>query len=387
MAALFDVAVVGLGPAGRSLASACAVRGLQVLAIDPAPDAVWRPTYGLWADEVRGLPATVVRHAVTGPQIRASGVHSLDRTYVVLDNPATQAALPLDGAEIHAARLSDAEVSALRSEAGVVVDARGARPSGRGADREPDTEPAQTAYGIVVPTAAAAPALQGAPALLMDWRTDWSPPTGGDPAGPATFLYAIPLDADHVLLEETCLAARPAYPITELKARLRRRLLARGVDPAVIDDPVERETVHIPLRGRNRPTPEGVWALGTAGRGGHLATGYSVAHALATADRVARLIADGEEVGAIDPVGPADALREAGLRALLRLTVPGTLALFDAFGALPARQQQAYLARESSAGELAAAMWGMFTHLPARAKGDLVRATLGPGQARRTLQR
>lgn len=384
MAAQFDVAVVGLGPAGRALASACVARGLQVLAIDAAPEAVWRPTYGVWADEVKGLPATVSRHSVSGPQIRATGVHTLDRTYVVLDNRALQAELSLDGADVVTARLSDPEVSALQSEAGVVIDARGARPTGRGPDQRPDTEPAQTAFGIVVPTAAAAPALEGAPALLMDWRTDWADGSRtAAQAGPASFLYAIPLDTDQVLLEETCLAGQPAYPIAELKARLRRRLLARGVDEAVIDEPLAHETVYIPLRGRNRPAPPGAHALGTAGRGGNLVTGYSVAHALATADRLAGLIADGEEIRTIDPVTPADALREAGLRALLRLTVPGTLALFDAFGALPAERQRAYLARGSSAGDLAAAMWGMFGHLPGFGKRDLIRATLGPGSARR----
>ena len=43
-ATTFDVAVVGLGPAGRALASRCAARGLSVLAVDPRPEAVWAPT-------------------------------------------------------------------------------------------------------------------------------------------------------------------------------------------------------------------------------------------------------------------------------------------------------------------------------------------------------
>ncbi len=59
-----DVAVVGLGPAGRSLASACAARGLRVVAVDPRPDAVWTPTYGVWEDELAGLPAMSVPAAL-----------------------------------------------------------------------------------------------------------------------------------------------------------------------------------------------------------------------------------------------------------------------------------------------------------------------------------
>lgn len=94
---MFDVAIVGLGPAGRALASACASAGLRVLAVDPHPDAVWAPTFGMWADELGDLPTTVVRARVDHPEIRGRAAHDLTRTYVILDNPALQAALPLTG--------------------------------------------------------------------------------------------------------------------------------------------------------------------------------------------------------------------------------------------------------------------------------------------------
>lgn len=373
----FDVAVVGLGPAGRSVASRCAARGLSVVAVDPRPDAVWTPTYGIWADELADLPEAVVRARVPRPEVRAHGVHPLPRDYLVLDNAAVQAALPLDGVEVRAGRLGDAEVSDLRSRARVVVDARGARPDGLVRD---DPAPAQTAYGIVVPADAAAPALQGAGALLMDWRTDWSadPRTHRTP----TFLYAIPLGTGEVLLEETCLAAAPGLPIPELKSRLRRRLLARGVRPGHIDHPLEREVVRIPMRGRGRRPADGTLAIGTAGRGGNLVTGYSVAHSLARADRiadaVARAIAERHPPRTADPFTAADVLREAGLRALLRLDTPGTLALFDAFGRLPATAQRDFMSRDSDAAGLARAMWGMFVRMPTPAKAQLVSATLAP---------
>ncbi len=121
-----DVAVVGLGPAGRSLASACAARGLRVVAVDPRPDAVWTPTYGVWEDELAGLPATVVRSRLAAPEVRAHEAHQLSRPYVVIDNVALQAALALDDVDVRRGRLDDAEVAALSSSARVVVDARGA---------------------------------------------------------------------------------------------------------------------------------------------------------------------------------------------------------------------------------------------------------------------
>lgn len=382
---MFDVAVVGLGPAGRALASRSAVSGLSVLAIDPRPDAAWRPTYGIWRDELGYLPQSVVRSSVENPQIRARGIHPLPRAYAVLDNAAVQEALPLTAVtEVRRARLSDADVSALRAEARVVVDARGARPSSPGADSRapsPDPAPAQTAYGIVVPAEVAAPALDGAEGLLMDWRTDWA--TSGDrrpgsaDAGPATFLYAFPMGQGRTLLEETCLAAAPALGVAELKRRLHRRLIARGISEEAIDDPFEREIVWIPMRGRARAAPDGVLALGTAGRGGNLVTGYSVAHSLKRADDLARAIASGTAPRAIDPPGPADVPREAGLRALLRLDVAGTVALFEAFGHLPPRQQRDFMSRDSTAPGLAMAMWGMFLRMPASARRELIRATLG----------
>lgn len=370
--------MVGLGPAGRAVASRAAARGLSVLAVDPRPDAVWSPTYGIWGEELAGLPESVVRFRVQGPHLVARGRHILQRDYLVLDNAELQAALPLDGVRVRRDRLDDGQVAALRGtgpgQARVVVDARGARPAGTLAD---DAAPAQTAYGIVVRTEDAAPALGGAPAMLMDWRTDWAPP-GTTPTGTPTFLYAIPVGPDRILLEETCLAAAPGLPIPELQERLRRRLLGRGVGEAVLDHPLEREIVRIPMRGRGQPPPPGVLAIGTAGRGGNLVTGYSVAHSLARAEDLVWAVAAGEPPAEADPSTRADLLREMGLRALLRLDIDGTLALFDAFGRLPTHAQRDFMSRDSSAPGMASAMWGMFASMPLSAKGELVSATLGP---------
>ena len=368
----FDVAVVGLGPAGRALASRCAALGLSVVAYDRQPDAAWTPTYGIWGDELGALPESAVRVRVTGVQLRAVGEHVLTRDYLVLDNGGLQAALPLTGVTVRRARLGDTAVASLTTEARVVVDARGARPDG---PVPADPAPAQTAFGLVLPAAEAAPALQGAPALLLDWRTDWA---DGTPQGAPTFLYAIPVGDDGVLLEETCLAAAPGMPVADLKARLRRRLVARGVRPAALDSPLGREVVRIPMRGRAMRPPVGTLAAGTSGRAGNLVTGYSVAHALTRSVSLAAEIAAGRTPKVVDRLGPADVLREAGLRALLRLDTSGTLALFDAFGRLPPDRQAGFMSRDSDALGLAGAMWGMFCRMPPRARLQLISATLGP---------
>ncbi|PFG42685.1 lycopene beta-cyclase [Isoptericola jiangsuensis] len=372
-----DVAVVGLGPAGRALASRCAAHGSSVLAVDPRPDAVWTPTYGIWADELGDLPSSVVRARAANPELRSVGVHPLDRGYLVLDNAALQAALPLDDVEVRTGRLDDAQVAALRGEARVVVDARGARPDGLRAD---DPAPMQTAYGIVVRTEDALPALQGAESLLMDWRTDWS--ADERPTATPTFLYAVPVGDDRMLLEETCLAAAPGMPVAELRGRLRRRLLARGVDARTVDDPLDREVVRIPMRGRGAPPPPGVLAVGTAGRGGHLITGYSVAHSLRRADTLAQDLAHGHAPDDADQLDATERLRQVGLRALLRLSTRGTLELFEGFGRLPAALRRGLLSRDAGTTELARAMWGMFAAMPVAAQAELVRATTGLPRAR-----
>ena len=137
------------------------------------------------------------------------------------------------------------------------------------------------------------------------------------PEDPASFLYALPLGDGQVLLEETCLAAAPGVPIDTLKVRLGRRLERRGVDPAAIATPLGREVVRIPMLGRGAPPPPGVVAIGTAGRGGHPASGYSVAHALASAPRLASAIAAGR-TPVPDPTRAGDHVRSLALRALLR---------------------------------------------------------------------
>lgn len=369
---MFDVAIVGLGPAGRALASACASAGLQVLAVDPHPDAVWAPTFGMWADELGDLPTTVVRARVDHPEIRGRAAHDLTRTYVILDNPALQAALPLTGVEIERSRLDDDDVKALSGRARVVVDARGARPDGRVLD---DPTPHQTAYGIVLPSALAAPALGHAEGFLMDFTPDWAADPDR-PEDPASFLYALPLGDGQVLLEETCLAAAPGVPIDTLKVRLGRRLERRGVDPAAIATPSGREVVRIPMLGRGAPPPPGVVAIGTAGRGGHPVSGYSVAHALASAPRLASAIAAGR-TPVPDPTRAGDHVRSLALRALLRLDSDTTIELFDAFGRLRPGQQRAFLSRQSSALSVLGAMWGIFRRMPGKAQRRLVAATFG----------
>lgn len=137
----------------------------------------------------------------------------------------------------------------------------------------------------------------------MDWRQD----NGADPSEPRSFLYAVPLSDDAVLLEETCLAGRPALDSTVLRDRLTHRLRSRGIT-LTGEERIER--VRFPVHG-GKP---GRTTFGAAGGLLHPASGYSVATALRTADTLS----------AGDSIWPhsaraVHALRLAGLRVLLAL--------------------------------------------------------------------
>jgi hypothetical protein len=199
-----DVVIAGGGPAGWSLASACARQGLRVTLV--APTHGWPATYGMWLDETDVLPPG--SHWVSTPV--HGGGRLLPREYAVLDNESVLAAFAHPGIEVVKARVLTMTATRVHLTNGeeltapLVFDATGVRRGGV----------EQTAYGVVVP----ADLLPQGEAVFMDWR---QPPGFGEPA---TFLYAIPLPDGRVLLEETCLARHGGLAFAELRDRLHARL-------------------------------------------------------------------------------------------------------------------------------------------------------------------
>ncbi|MEU7764728.1 lycopene cyclase family protein [Nocardia sp. NPDC049190] len=351
-----DLVVCGLGPAGRALAHRGLARGLMITAVDPAPDRAWSATYAAWADELPDwLAPEVVAAMVQRPMAWGTRAHSLDRAYAVLDTARLWQSLDLTGARVIADRaveITPGSVTLASGEtitAGRVIDARGIARSPARAE--------QTAYGLML----AAERCAGLDPLFMDWRTDH----GAPPDAPPSFLYAVPLGAGRMLLEETCLAGRPALPGTELRERLHQRLRSRGIQ-LTGSEPVER--VRFPVQG-GRP---GRHAFGAAGGFLHPATGFSVATTLATADAVA----SGQDVW------PAAAravhyLRAAGLRAVLALPPTDIPVFFDTFFTLPPAAQCAYLSGRTDLNGTVAAMRALFAALPWRLRRHFAAATLG----------
>lgn len=371
-----EVAVVGLGPAGRALAHRLTRNGARVLAVDPAPDRVWEPTYGGWADQLPfWLPDTVIGAESTRTLLVARGDHVLPGRYVVLDNAALHDALPLNEAEVVTDSVSEDDLPNL---ADVVVDCRGARH-----DLIRHSRPMQTAYGVRLPADLGRQLLGDADAILMDWR----PFDGADSWGHrrASFCYVIPLPDGRILAEETCLAGDPAIEVPELAERLSVRLALQGVDVAPWRDAGDVEEVRIPMlpppvgNDADAGSPSGDVTLlrfGSAGSELNPITGYSVFAALAGADDMAGTVARLLSSAPALPTTPgASSPRPLALGALLELRPDDTVELFDAFGRLPASAQQAVFDPRSGTPRLLSALAQQWARMPARSKLALIRAT------------
>lgn len=315
---MFDVLVVGGGPAGRALARACAQEDLRTAIVDRRPDRIWTATYGAWADE---LPLHTPTKAVsTVVRAYAREEHEIDRTYVVLDN-ALLHELP-----------ETVTVLQQPQPARYTFNATGAR-KGRAE---------QTAVGTVIES-------DSTETTLMDWRN-------GD-----TFLYTVPLGGNEVLVEETCLARRPGMPLAELRQRLHTRL-----PPGA-----REERVRFPL---DAPRHDGL-AFGAAAGFIHPATGYSVATSLNLAPRVAQAVKAGEDPKHVIWSRKArivHALRRRGLEALLRMDADQTRDFFELFFRLPVELQRAYLSGREDVHGTMAAMAALFRAAPTHVKWKLM---------------
>ncbi|WP_405138314.1 lycopene cyclase family protein [Nocardia sp. NBC_01388] len=362
-----DLLVCGLGPAGRALAYRALRQGQSVTVVDPQPERQWNATYAAWADELPDwVSAQVLAAVVDNPIAWTTRRVELARRYVVFDTARLQESLDLTGARILTDRVADIvaptrsgqhahDLPSVRLASGAVLPA-GRVINARGVPRSPALAE-QTAYGVVVDRAQWAEP----ETLFMDWRQD----NGADPSEPRSFLYAVPLSDDAVLLEETCLAGRPALDSTVLRDRLTHRLRSRGIT-LTGEERIER--VRFPVHG-GKP---GRTTFGAAGGLLHPASGYSVATALRTADTLS----------AGDSIWPhsaraVHALRLAGLRVLLALPPQDLPVFFDAFFTLPAARQRAYLSGRDDLPGTAAAMSALFTALPWRLRRTLVLSSAG----------
>jgi lycopene beta-cyclase len=383
---MVDVLVAGAGPAGWAVACACARVGLHTALADPDPHGRWAATYGLWRDELPDLPAAAI--AAAPPLSRAFGTreHSLARDYLVVDNDGLRRWLSDDRVQVLRGRVTEAVSGTLGVTvafdggrppvaAAVAIDATGARRAlGGGPPRSARAE--QTAVGTVLTTADARRILPEADraALFMDWR----PPPGQRPHGAEpTFLYAVPLGGNRVLVEETSLARKPGLAPDVLASWLRDRLARAGL----VADGGERVRIplDLPVRTGRHAVPFGV-AAGLV----HPATGYSLATSLRLAPAVAAAVAEhlrrrgpgAAARAARQEIWPpaartVHALRRHGLRALRSMPAEAVPEFFDLFFDLPTELQRAFTSGRTDVAGTTAAMATLFRTAPWRLRARL----------------
>ncbi|MDG1479192.1 MAG: lycopene cyclase family protein [Myxococcota bacterium] len=368
-----DILIVGAGPAARFLAAACIGKGLKVEGVAVEPDCSWLPRYGAWTDELTALPSAVVEditaHSWAGATVYTLEKLSLDRAYVALSTPRLQGWLTAQcmgmrwhrGCAVHVQHEDDHSTVMLQDgtalSARVVVDATG---SGVLLERSPAPSAWQTAYGVHITVPGGHPWPLDR-IELMDFR-------GSNPV--PSFLYAQPLDAERVFVEETTLIANPALSIPQLKQRLFVRLEQMGVQHS---DATDEEHCRIQMLGPVPVIGQQTVGFGAAAGMVHPATGYQLARLPAAAAAVADALAAGLSGGPSEAAeaawsalwSPARkrqwALYRFGAEILRDLDVEDTRRFFDAFFRIETSLWSGFLSASLSPFGLATAMTAVFS--------------------------
>ncbi len=371
------VIVLGAGPAGLAAAAALADRGALATLVAPNLRAAWEPRYGAWLDELEALglqqfaAQTWSRPIVHTPR-RA---FELGSAYANIDGVGLQAWLTArcDGADVEqvdarARRVDEAghgQVVLLTDgrqlRADLVIDATGAGSSF--VHRQGEATAAQTAFGLDIE-------VEGHPwdadqMVFMDNR--------GGQGDPSTFLYAQPMTATRVFVEETSLAAGPPVSLTLLERRLYARLQSTGIR---IRKVYGSERCWIPLDTPIPSTQQRVLPFGAAASFTHPATGYTLIRTLAAAEPMAAAVTQGLKTSrqaaiaaGMQAIWPSSQRlsRKAhllGLQVLMGLDANQQREWFEAFFALPEARWRGMLAPGGDPSTVLGSMGAMALHAP-----------------------
>ncbi|KAI0562685.1 Lycopene cyclase protein [Gracilaria domingensis] len=320
---LYDVVVIGAGPAGLSLAAALGERALRVFCADANLHTPWPNNYGTWLDDLEPLGLQdCVSHVWprTSVHVRRDGQKRvLPREYSRVDRKKLKARLLERCAKSSSVTLAADAVSSVRHEkqglsyvqlsndpqqpvhqvsARLVIDATGH--ALKFVNVKPGKVPGvQAAYGIECIVSEKGYPYDSDEMLLMDYRDDHmlTPEDKRISLEQPTFLYVMPLDSGkgrHVFFEETSLVASPPLPFELLKERLYKRLNYYGVQ---VEQVLDEEFCLIPMGGEKPDLDQRVIAFGGAAAFVHPATGYMIARALKLANQTAQIIVDELERG------------------------------------------------------------------------------------------
>nr|AUE44518.1 lycopene epsilon-cyclase [Grateloupia catenata] len=311
--ALYDVLVIGAGPAGLSLSSALGHRQLTVACADPHLHKPWPNHYGVWEDEFQ----KVGLHDCATARYDKTTIYAghkkivLDRPYIRVDrvklkqrfvdrcDDAHVTMIPSRVTDVqhrcHQWSVVDFDDENVKIRARVVIDCTGhALQFTNASEKDGYEEPwAQAAYGIEA--VVNRHPFETDEMLLMDFRDDHAIGEMREASDRRpTFLYVFPSGERRGFFEETSVIAPTAVGFEELKKRLEKRLEHSGI---VIERVIEEEFSLIPMGG-SLPNRGRVVGFGGAAGLVHPATGYMVGRTVKLAEELAETIGRGlEEIG------------------------------------------------------------------------------------------
>ncbi|MEA5462612.1 lycopene beta cyclase [Leptothoe sp. PORK10 BA2] len=404
---MFDILIIGAGPAALIMASALAHHGLSLQGLAPtAPDTPWPNTYGVWCDELADLGLShLLGHrwqntvSYFGQAAATPSTHHR-RDYGLFDKHKLQQHFldQLQSMTWHrgkAAAVTHGEdhswvttAAGEELQAKLIIDTTGHHAAL--VQRPPATHAPvayQVAYGIVGKFSK--PPVAPGQCSLMDYRAEHL--TSKQLGGPPTFLYAMDLGEDVFFVEETSLALAPAMAYDTLQERLQQRLKADGVEVREV-----HHTEHC-LFPMNQPLPDlnqRVLGFGGSASMVHPATGYMVGAMLRrapeVADAIATALGQGKVGTAVAAAGwhtlwTTERLRkhhiyQFGLETLMRFSHKELCQFFDSFFRLPQTKWSGFLADTLTPFELVMAMVTMFSQTTNPVRGGLMGGVGTDGQ-------
>ncbi|KAK3161105.1 hypothetical protein QOZ80_1BG0071910 [Eleusine coracana subsp. coracana] len=408
---ILDLVIIGCGPAGLSLASESAKKGLNVGLI--GPDLPFTNNYGVWEDEFKDLGlASCIEHVWKDTIVYLDGNKPIliGRSYGRVHRDLLHEELLRRCFEAGVTYLNSKVDKIIESPDGhrvvccergreilcrLAIVASGAA-SGRLLEYEVGGPPVcvQTAYGVEVEVENNPydPSLM----VFMDYRDCFKDKFSHLEEENPTFLYAMPMSSTRVFFEETCLASKDAMSFDTLKKRLMYRLDAMGVRILKV---YEEEWSYIPVGGSLPNTDQKNLAFGAAASMVHPATGYSVVRSLSEAPRYASVISDilrnrvsteylpegspnySPSMLAWRTLWPQERKRQRsfflfGLALIIQLNNEGIQTFFDAFFRVPKWMWRGFLGSTLSSVDLILFSFYMFAIAPNKLRMNLVRHLL-----------
>ncbi|KAA3457868.1 lycopene epsilon cyclase, chloroplastic-like [Gossypium australe] len=407
---ILDLVVIGSGPAGLALAAESAKLGLIVGLI--SPDLPFTNNYGLWEDEIKGLPSWT-RKVYGACLAKYNSIPdkpiTIRRAYGRVERRLLREELLKRCVESGVMYLSSKVESIVEATGGhnlvaceyehvvpcrLVVVASGAA-SGKFLQYEVGGPRVamQSAYGIEVELQ-----IHELPKCYIQhdgihgYRDYAKEPVPCLEDQYPSFLYGMPMSSTR----ETCLALKEAVPMDFLKKKLMSRLRGMGIRIVKV---YEEEWSYVPLGGSLPNMKQKNLAFGAAASMVDPATGYSIARSLSEAPNYASVIAKilkkdyskgfltfkrnnwNMSIEAWNTLWPQERKRQRsffllGLALLLQLDTEGSRTFFRIFFRLPSWMRQGFLGSTLSSIDLVVFTFSMFVIAPMDMKMLLIRHLL-----------